>query len=135
MPCLSRLNGIYEQYNVQYINRRYRMHGLIYQLCVCILFICHDFSSSMHLCFSRNFLKKCYLKTSIGKCHECLEINFVRFFLAQFHPMKVLSQLLYYNISYSRSYRPILSRKLQWKKIKNMSITCKSYYCKFFDFQ
>ena len=46
---------------------------------------------------------------------------FVWFVLAQFHQRKAMSQSLYFDIEYSRSYRqrPFLSRKLQWITIRD----------------
>ena len=55
---------------------------------------------------------------------ECLEINFIWFVLAQIHPKtkNAMSQLLFYDIDYSGSYKykSLLFRKLQLIKIQTI---------------
>ena len=63
----------------------------------------------------------------IRKYHKCLEINSVWFILPQFYSMKAMSQSPCFDIEYSGSYRPFLSRKSKWSKIQNI-------YCNFSNF-
>ena len=73
--------------------------------------------------FYQYFKEKIFFtSTSIGKCRKCLERNLVYFLLAEFHPKKAMSQPLCFDIEYWRSYRPFLSKKLQWNKIQSSFI-------------
>ena len=69
-------------------------------------------------------IKIFYTCPSIGKCHTAVKIQPVYFVLAQFYPIKTMSQPPCFDIEYWRSYGPFLSNKSQWSRIQSVYIVC-----------
>ena len=49
-----------------------------------------------------------------------MELHLIYYALAQFYPRNTMRQFWFLYIEYERSYRPFLSRKLQWIKVQNI---------------
>jgi len=130
MHRLCHALGRYEQSNDLHLIYRHRVDCCINCVFVDKLFTIVSLVEVL-LTFIGIYKKICFTSTSIGKCHKCLEINLVHFFLAQFHPKKTMSQALCFDIEYWRSYGPFLFNKLKWNKIQSSFIVHNINYSNF----